>query len=122
MPRTQELWVLAAGPLANFIMAALLFLQLHRQASYALYFLAAVSLCTGVYNLMPFGVLDGARLLQNLLPTEKQDALRRAQRLLLCLFCAAALGFALLGGMPRGARAAAFLGPGYLLAKEFRQK
>ena len=36
--------------------------------------------------------------------------------------CAAALGFALLGGMPRGARAAAFLGPGYLLAKEFRQK
>ena len=60
LPRTQELWVLAAGPLANFIMAALLFLQLHRQASYALYFLAAVSLCTGVYNLMPFGVLDGA--------------------------------------------------------------
>ena len=109
LPRTQELWVLAAGPLANFIMAALLFL-------------AAVSLCTGVYNLMPFGVLDGARLLQNLLPAEKQDALRRAQRLLLCLFCAAALGFALLGGMPRGARAAAFLGPGYLLAKEFRQK
>ncbi len=43
LPRTQELWVLAAGPLANFIMAALLFLQLHRQASYALYFLAAVS-------------------------------------------------------------------------------
>ena len=122
LPRTQELWVLAAGPLANFIRAALLFLQLHRQASYALYFLAAVSLCTGVYNLMPFGVLDGARLLQNLLPAEKQDALRRAQRLLLCLFCAAALGFALLGGMPRGARAAAFLGPGYLLAKEFRQK
>ena len=79
-------------------------------------------MCTGVYNLMPFGVLDGARLLQNLLPVEKQDALRRAQRLLLCLFCAAALGFALLGGMPRGARAAAFLGPGYLLAKEFRQK
>ena len=89
LPRTQELWVLAAGPLANFIMAALLFLQLHRQASYALYFLAAVSLCTGVYNLMPFGVLDGARLLQNLLPAEKQDALRRAQRLLLCLACAA---------------------------------
>ena len=41
---------------------------------------------------------------------------------MLLLFCAAALGFALLGGMPRGARAAAFLGPGYLLAKEFRQK
>ncbi|MFQ9678706.1 MAG: M50 family metallopeptidase [Ruthenibacterium lactatiformans] len=67
----HELWVLAAGPLANFIMAALL-LQLHRQASYALYFLAAVSLCTGVYNLMPFGVLDGARLLQNLLPAESR--------------------------------------------------
>lgn len=79
LPRTQELWVLAAGPLANFIMAALLFCSFTGRRSYALYFLAAVSLCTGVYNLMPFGVLDGARLLQNLLPAEKQDALRRAQ-------------------------------------------
>lgn len=87
LPRTQELWVLAAGAAGEFYHGGAAFLQLHRQASYALYFLAAVSLCTGVYNLMPFGVLDGARLLQNLLPAEKQDALRRAQRLLLCLFC-----------------------------------
>lgn len=106
----------------RILSAALLFLQLHRQASYALYFLAAVSLCTGVYNLMPFGVLDGARLLQNLLPAEKQDALRRAQRLLLCLFCAAALGFALLGGMPRGARAGGFPGAGLSAGKGVQAK
>ena len=52
----------------------------------------------------------------------KTKPLVRTAWVVLCLFCAAALGFALLGGMPRGARAAAFLGPGYLLAKEFRQK
>lgn len=119
LPRVQERWVIAAGPLANFLMAAALFWRLQVRASYGLYFLAAVSLCTGVYNLLPFGVLDGARLLQNCLPADKQDALYRAQRLLLCIFCTAVLGFALLGQMPPGARAAAFLGPGYLLSKEF---
>ena len=107
LSRAQELWVLAAGPMANFVFAALLLWHLQRQASYRLYFLAAVSLCTGLYNLLPFGVLDGARILQNLFPAEKQDALQRAQRALLCVFAAAALGLALKGSLPFGARAAA---------------
>lgn len=118
LSRTQELWVLAAGPMANFIFAALLFLRLQRRASFGLYFLAAVSLCTGLYNLLPFGVLDGARILQNLFPAEKQDALQRAQRALLCVFAVAVLGLALKENLPFGARAAAFLGPGVLLAKQ----
>lgn len=119
LSRTKELWVLAAGPMANFIFAALLFLRVQRRASYGLYFLAAVSLCTGLYNLLPFGVLDGARILQNLFPAQKQDALQRAQRALLCVFTAALLCLILKGNLPFGARAAAFLGPGILLAKEF---
>lgn len=122
LSRWQELWVLAAGPAANFLMSALLLLRLERRASYGLYFLAAVSLCTGIYNLLPFGVLDGARLLQNLLPAQKQDALCRAQRALLYVFCTGVLACALLGELPRGARAAALLGPGYLLAQELFQK
>ena len=120
MPRTQELWVLAAGPLANFIMAALL-LQLHRQASYALYFLAAVSLCTGVYNLMPFGVLDGARLLQRICCLRK-SRMRCAVPSGCCCACSARRrSAALLGGMPRGSACGGFPEAGYLLAKEFRQ-
>ena len=119
LSRAQELWVLAAGPMTNFIFAAFLFWRLQRRASYGLYFLAAVSLCTGLYNLLPFGVLDGARILQNLFPAEKQDALQRAQRALLCVFAIAVLGLILKGDLPFGARAAAFLGPGLLLAKEF---
>ena len=118
LSRAQELWVLAAGPMANFIFAALLLWRLQRRASYGLYFLAAVSLCTGLYNLLPFGVLDGARILQNLFPAPKQDALQRAQRALLCIFAVAVLGLALKGELPFGARAAAFLGPGLLLARE----
>ena len=118
LSRAQELWVLAAGPMANFILAAALLLRVQCRASYRLYFLAAVSLCTGLYNLLPFGVLDGARILQNLLPAEKQDALQRAQRTLLCVFTAVLLFLALRGDLPFGARTAAFLGPGILLAKE----
>ncbi len=117
--REQELFVLVAGPAANFLMTALLFAQLWQRASYRLYFLAAVSLCTGLYNLLPFGVLDGARILQNLLPAARQDALHQAQRLLLCVFCTGMIGAALSGKLPPGARAAACLGPAYLLAQEF---
>ena len=119
LSRAQELWVLAAGPMANFLFAALLFWRLQQRASFRLYFLAAVSLCTGLYNLLPFGVLDGARILQNLFSAEKQDALQRAQRALLCVFAVALIVVILKGNLPLGARAAAFVGPGLLLAKEF---
>lgn len=119
LSRAQELWVLAAGPMVNFIFAAALLLRLQARASYRLYFLSAVSLCTGLYNLLPFGVLDGARILENLFPAEKHDALLRAQRALLGVFAAAVLCLALWGHLPFGARTAAFLGPGVLLAKEF---
>lgn len=119
LSRAQELWVLAAGPMANFLFAAALLLYLQRRASYGLYFLAAVSLCTGLYNLLPFGVLDGARMLQNLFPAHRLNALQRAQRVLLCVFCAVIFGVALQGGLPVGARVAAFLGPGFLLVQEF---
>lgn len=119
LSRNQELLVLSAGPAANFLMTVLLFMRVWHRAGYRLYFLAAISLCTGVYNLMPFGVLDGARILQNILPVGKQDVLHRAQRAMLFAFCAALLCAVISGEMPPGARAAAFLGPCYLLAQEF---
>lgn len=113
----QELAVLCAGPGANFLLAAALCLMALHRARYGVYFLAAVSLCTGLYNLLPFGVLDGARILENLLPARFAGPLYRVQRALLWAFCLAApvLAFAL--PLPAAARVAAILAPGYLLAQ-----
>ena len=77
----QENWVLLAGPLANMILSAALYGYTYYQASYGVYFLACVSLCTGVYNLLPVGVLDGARLLQNCFPAHRQEAVIRVERI-----------------------------------------
>lgn len=118
LSRTAELMILAAGPTANFLFSAVLLAMAEKKAQYGLYFLAAVSLCTGLYNLLPFGVLDGARILQNLVPAEKIGTLYRVQRAALYLFCTAAAGLALASPMPASARAAAMLGPCYLILKE----
>ncbi len=119
LSKRQELTVAAAGPLANFLMTALLLLRVRYRASYRLYFLAAVSLCMGLYNMLPFGVLDGARILQDLLPAERQNAFQRVQRVLLCSFCIAVICFVLFGRLPRGARLTGLLGSVCLLTKEF---
>ena len=63
LTRKQEATVICAGPLVNFLAAACMFLSAWHKASYGLYFFAAVHLCMGLYNCLPFGVLDGARLL-----------------------------------------------------------
>jgi hypothetical protein len=120
LPRTQELWVLAAGR--------------WRILSWRRCFFAAspageLRTVFSRRRQFVYGRLqpDAVRRVRRRAPAaefaaaEKQDTLRRAQRLLLCLFCAAALGFALLGGC-RARSCGGFPGPGYLLAKEFRQK
>lgn len=63
---TQQLWLAAAGPLANFLLCAGLCLWLGRRASYAGYFFASANLCVGLFNLLPFGELDGRRILEAL--------------------------------------------------------
>ncbi len=46
----------------------------------AVFFFAAVHLCMGLYNCLPFGVLDGARLLALLVPARGLPVLERLQR------------------------------------------
>lgn len=118
LPPGQELLVLCAGPLANFVMAGVLYGMALYRARYGVYFLAAVSLCMGLYNLLPFGVLDGARIIQNLLPARFCVPLARAQRTLLAIFCLMAPLLTFLLPLPGAARVAAFLAPAYLLAQE----
>lgn len=59
----QDFVVTLSGPLFNFAAAIIISLLIQNKASYMLYFFAAVNICIGVYNLLPIGVLDGARLL-----------------------------------------------------------
>ena len=114
----QRLFVLCAGPAANLLMGLALFWRAQMQASYALYFLAAVSFCTALYNLLPFGALDGAQLLEAALPPCALGAWVRAQRVLLLAFCMALPVAAFYFCWPPAARAASVAAPVYLLAQQ----
>ncbi len=73
-PKKDMIWVGLAGPLANFIVAALTFLILltgYINHSGILGFLVTVmliNLVLGVFNLIPIPPLDGSRILMGLLP------------------------------------------------------
>ena len=86
------------------------------------YFFAAVHLCMGLYNCLPFGVLDGARLLALMVPAQGLPALARIQRALLAAFFLLAGLAALLVPLPFQARCAAALAPCYLLAQQLPGK
>ena len=83
-----DLWIAAAGPAANLLLAALtwnLFLLL-RAAGVDLFFaegpvtffvlLARVNLLLMLFNLIPLGPLDGHYILPHLLPARAADAYR----------------------------------------------
>lgn len=122
LARRQELAVVCAGPLVNLLCAAGLFWAAWQKASYGVYFFAAVHLCMGLYNCLPFGVLDGARLLALMVPAQGLPALARIQRALLAAFFLLAGLAALLAPLPFQARCAAALAPCYLLAQQLPGK
>ena len=67
-PKRDMIWVGAAGPAANFFLAAVLAFCYHfypfQLILYAIYF----NLGIGVFNLVPIPPLDGSRILTGLLP------------------------------------------------------
>ncbi|MEG0910683.1 MAG: hypothetical protein RSF70_03785 [Ruthenibacterium sp.] len=113
----QEQIVLLCGPLANFILAATLAFWMQHSASYRLWFLLCVSFCTGCYNLLPFGVLDGARLLKSITPARHLNLLYAIQTIMLRLFCAVACSACVFAPLPAQMRVALFLAAGYLLTE-----
>lgn len=98
-PKTDErggvarVLILLAGCAANFF-AALLFWKLGNSAA------SAINLCTGIFNLLPLGELDGAALLKTLFirkcSPENVDKYMKAAALLSGIAVAAAVF--LLGG------------------------
>ena len=73
-PKRDMIWVGLAGPLANFIIAALTFLILvsgyidHSGIMRFLVTVMLINLVLGVFNLIPIPPLDGSRILMGLLP------------------------------------------------------
>ncbi|MEG1010769.1 MAG: hypothetical protein RRZ93_01610 [Ruthenibacterium sp.] len=106
--------VLCAGPAVNFAACILLYVRAQQCASYGAYLVAAVNLCTGLYNLLPFGALDGAQLMEGLLPARLLPAWTRTQRFLLTAACVVLPLCAWLGAWPMTARVAAVVAPVYL--------
>ena len=62
--RAKQTWLLCGGCLANFLTCILLLVLIDKQATYNRYFFLAANLFVGCYNLLPIGVLDGARILR----------------------------------------------------------
>lgn len=66
LPPLQELWLAAAGPLANLLLcsAAIVVMEYLTGYHYAGYWFASANLLLGAVNLLPLPGLDGARMLQ----------------------------------------------------------
>lgn len=106
LSKYQDIAVTLAGPLANFATALFACAMLSKNASYTLYFLCAISLCIGVYNLLPIGVLDGARLIKLLLPAKQIYLFYKIETATIYILCTAVsltAAFAPLKPFPRAA-------------------
>lgn len=63
LPKTKELWITAAGPMANFLLAALSLQQIHCRATLHRMGWLWANLLLGLFNLLPIPPLDGWHLL-----------------------------------------------------------
>lgn len=117
----QELIVLCAGPFMNFVFACFFYGLALYQARYSFYFLAAVSLCVGLYNLLPVGVLDGARILQNICSAKYLPSLEKFETFLLLLVCCICLWVSFQAAVPTHTRVAALLAPTYQILQKYKR-
>lgn len=67
-PKRDMIWVAAAGPLANFLLATLLAFIFRRFPLPVLLYASYFNIGLGVFNLIPVPPLDGSRILTGLLP------------------------------------------------------
>lgn len=79
-PKRDMIWVAAAGPLSNFVLAGLMAFIFKfypvQMLLYAIYFNIGI----GVFNLIPIPPLDGSRILTGLLPASLAVRYLRLER------------------------------------------
>ena len=63
LPKGKELWITAAGPLTNFILAGLVLLKMQRRTTLRRMAWLWANLLLGCFNLLPVPPLDGWHLL-----------------------------------------------------------
>ncbi|MFC1825995.1 site-2 protease family protein [Thermodesulfobacteriota bacterium] len=94
-PKRDMLWISAAGPLANMILALISGILLrfifatvgaHNQHSivglliYAVFMSLQINLALAIFNLLPISPLDGSKILFGLLPVKHEDKIYFLER------------------------------------------
>lgn len=82
----QDFFVTLSGPLTNLILALCLHFYIQYKASYGLYFFMAINICVAIYNLLPVGALDGARLISIISKSCKSKLLYSIKKILVLVF------------------------------------
>ena len=102
-PKRDMIWVAAAGPLANFLLAGLLVILFKRFELSVFLYAAYFNLGLGIFNLIPIPPLDGSRILTGILPYRWATAYVRLERygflLVLLLYFSGALTQVLIPAM-----------------------
>ncbi len=97
--RFHQTLLLLAGPAANLMLCAVIFFLIQQKATYARYFFLVSNLVCACYNLLPIGVLDGARLLQLWIPLRFEKYVRLLEQMM-GFFLVGWMAYSLLGQMP----------------------
>ncbi len=79
-PKTDMIWVALAGPLANFVLAALFSFLLHTTGNSLFLYVIYFNLGLAMFNLVPIPPLDGSRIVAGFLPSALAYPFLRLER------------------------------------------
>ncbi len=114
LSRNKRLFVLCMGPAFNFLLSAALYFKAQQNATYSAYIIAAVSLCVGLYNMLPIGALDGAQIVETFISGKHIMQWNKLQNVLVIALCFVLPAVALFFKLPLITCVAAFVAPVYL--------
>ncbi len=117
LTKTKKLAVLFCGSIANFLFSAVLYFMALQNATYTAYIYSAVSLCIGLYNMLPVGALDGAQIIELILPSQYISNWNKMQRIVIIVFAIALPICSFVFSRSAMAVVGAFIAPVYLIVQ-----